>query len=65
MDSWYYREMGSRNKKTNKLNYYNVRVTEYKIEDCECKARLFRHYSPCKNMKRIKEKISHLAIRNE
>ena len=35
MSSWYYREMGSRNKKTGKLNYYNVRVTEHKIDDCD------------------------------
>ena len=33
MDSWYYREMGSRNKKTQKLSYYNVRVTDYVIDD--------------------------------
>ena len=36
MNSWYYREMGSRNKKTGKLNYYQVKVTDYKIDDCEC-----------------------------
>lgn len=54
--------MGSRNKKTNKLNYYNVRVTEHKIDDCECMARQFRPYSPCKHMKRLKEKLSHLSI---
>ena len=35
-NSWYYREMGSRNKKTGKLSYYQVRVTDYKIDDCEC-----------------------------
>ena len=62
MNSWYYREMGSRNKKTDKLNYYNVRVTEHKIDDCECMARQFRPYSPCKHMKRLKEKLSHLSI---
>ncbi len=59
---WYYREMGSRNKKTGKLSYYNVRVTEYKIDDCECKAREFSRYTPCKHMKRLKEKCSHLKI---
>jgi len=42
--SWYYREMGSRNKKTGKLSYYNVKVTDYKIVDCECPARSFRSY---------------------
>ena len=56
MSSWYYREMGSRNKKTGKLNYYNVRVTEHKIDDCECMARQFRPYSPLKHMKRLHEK---------
>ena len=34
-NSWYYREMGSRDKKGN-LKYYQVRVTDYKIDDCEC-----------------------------
>ena len=57
--SWYYREMGSRSKKTGKLSYYNVKVTDYKIVDCECKAREFRSYSPCKHMKRLHEKIGH------
>ncbi len=54
--------MGSRNKKTQKLSYYNVRVTDYKIDDCECMARQFRPHSPCKHMKRLKEKLSHLSI---
>ena len=57
--SWYYREMGSRDKKTGKLKYYNVKVTDYKIVDCECPARSFRSYSPCKHMKRLHEKIGH------
>jgi len=30
--SWYYREMGSRNKKTGKLSYYNVKVTDIKYQ---------------------------------
>ena len=60
--SWYYREMGSRNKKTGKLSYYQVKVTDYKIMDCECPARSFRSYTPCKHMKRLHEKLSHLAI---
>ena len=62
MNSWYYREMGSRNKKTGKLSYYQVKVTDYKIDDCECMARQFRPHSPCKHMKRLKEKLDHLAI---
>lgn len=57
--TWYYREMGSRNKKTGKLTYYNVKVTDYKIVDCECKAREFRPYSPCKHMKNLHKKIGH------
>ena len=59
-ESWYFREM--RNKKTGKLSYYNVKVTDHKIVDCECKAREFRPYSPCKHMKRLKEKLSHYDI---
>lgn len=54
--------MGSRNKKTGKLSYYDVTVTDYKISDCECKAREFRKFTPCKHMKRLNEKLTHLAI---
>ena len=54
--------MGSRNKKTNKLSYYNVTVIDYKISECECKAREFNRYSPCKHMKRLNEKLTHLKI---
>lgn len=59
---WQYREMGSRNKKTQKLKYYNVSVENWKIVDCECPAREFRRYSPCKHMKRLSEKMSNLTI---
>jgi hypothetical protein len=59
---WQYREMGSRNKKTNKLKYYNVSVENWKIVDCECPAREFRRYTPCKHMKRLSEKMSNLTI---
>jgi hypothetical protein len=62
MNQWNYREMGSRNKKTGKLNYYQVTVTDYKISDCSCPARGFRRYTPCKHMKRLNEKLSHLSI---
>lgn len=55
---WYYREMGSRDKKTGKLKYYNVKVKDYKIVDCECTGRQFRPYQPCKHMKRLSEKTS-------
>lgn len=54
--------MGSRNKKTGKLSYYNVTVTDWVITDCECKAREFHKYTPCKHMKRLKEKLIHLSI---
>ena len=59
---WQFREMGSRNKKSGKLSYYNVTVTDYRISDCECKAREFNRYTPCKHMKRLKEKLSHYEI---
>jgi len=54
--------MGSRNKKTGKLSYYNVKVTDYHISDCGCKAREFRAHTPCKHMKRLHEKLNHLSI---
>ena len=59
MASWKYREMGSRNKKTGKLSYYDVTVTDWKIVDCECKAREFRKFTPCKHMKRLNQKLGH------
>lgn len=59
--SWQYREMGSRDKK-GILKYYNVTVTDYKVTDCECAARTFRRYQPCKHMKRLQQKLSHLSI---
>jgi len=62
MNQWNYREMGSRNKKTGKLNYYQVTVTDYKISDCSCPARGFRRFTPCKHMKRLHEKLVHLSI---
>ena len=61
-ESWKFREMGSRSKKTGKLSYYDVTVTNWKISDCECKAREFNRYSPCKHMRRLKEKLSHYDI---
>jgi len=56
--SWKFREMGSRDKKTGKLSYYTVTVTDYRISNCECKARQFKPYLPCKHMKRLNEKVS-------
>jgi hypothetical protein len=62
METWYYREMGSRNKKTSKLSYYRVKVIDWKIVDCECHARQFRPFSPCKHMKHLQSKNSILSL---
>ena len=62
MDTWYYREMGSRYKKTGKLSYYRVKDSDHKIVDCECHARQFRPHSPCKHMKNLQSKNSILAL---
>ena len=59
---WHYREMGSRNKKTGKLSYYKITVTDYKITNCECPARDFRPFNACKHMIRLQEKLNHLTI---
>ena len=48
-ETWQYREMGSRDKKTKKLKYYIVRQ--------------FRRFSACKHMKRLQEKTGHLEIK--
>jgi hypothetical protein len=53
--------MGSRDKKGN-LKYYRVTVEDWKIINCECPAREFRRHTPCKHMKRLAEKQSHLTI---
>lgn len=57
--TWKYREMGSRNKKTGKLSYYSVTVTDWKVTNCECSARSFNRYTPCKHMKSIHQKLGH------
>jgi hypothetical protein len=56
---WQYKEMGSRDKNTGKLKYYRVTVEDWKIIDCECAAREFRRYTPCKHMKSINQKLGH------
>ena len=56
---WQYREMGSRDKKTGKLKYYNVTVEDWKIIDCECPARGFRRHTPFKHMITINKKLGH------
>ena len=58
---WQYREMGSRDKKGN-LKYYRVTVEDWKIIDCQCPGREFRRHTPCKHMKRLNEKLTHLTI---
>jgi len=53
-----YREMGSRNKKTGKLSYYTVtRTIPQNYFKCSCPAAMFRSYSECKHVKRLKEKL--------
>ena len=59
---WHYREMGSRNKKTGKLSYYNITVPDYKITNCECPSRDFHPFKACKHMIRLQEKLNHLTI---
>jgi hypothetical protein len=59
---WKYTEIGSRNKKTGKLKDYQVTVEDWKITDCQCEARMFRRFSPCKHMLNLKSKLSHLTI---
>lgn len=51
--------MGSRNKKTGKLSYYYVTLENGVISDCECPAKNYHPYSPCKHMKRLHEKLGH------
>ena len=59
IDKWTetYREMGSRDKKTGKLKYYNVVRTHDNRFSCECPAATFRRFQECKHIKRLKEKL--------
>jgi len=56
-----YREMGSRNKKTGKLNYYVVTRKHNNGVDnfeCSCPATSYRPWlAACKHIKRLKEKL--------
>jgi hypothetical protein len=56
---WFYRVMGSKDKKTNKMKYYRVKVKDHTITDCNCDARMFRRHQPCKHMKSINERLGH------
>jgi len=51
-----YREMGSRNKKTGKLNYYEIERQNGSYS-CACPAWTFRPYTDCKHIKRLREKL--------
>jgi len=51
-----YREMGSRNKKTGKLNYYEIERQNGSYS-CACPAWTFRPYADCKHIKRLREKL--------
>ena len=63
MSKYVYLEMGSRNKKTGKLPKYRVIVENNIISDCNCPARSFRKYSPCKHMLNLKPKLGpHISI---
>ena len=63
MEKWTqkFSEMGSRNKKTGKLNYYTVTRTHNNGVDyfeCSCPATDYRPYlKACKHIKRLKEKL--------
>jgi len=61
-NTWFYREMGSIDKKTGKHREYDVTVENYVITGCTCPARDFRRYSPCKHMKKIHEYCPHLKM---
>ena len=52
-----YREMGSRNKKTGKLNEYDVTIGKKNKGTCTCPAMAYRPYQECKHVKRLKEKL--------
>ena len=53
-----YREMGSRNKKTGRLNYYvierNVLTERF---TCDCPAFMYRRQGECKHIKNLKKKL--------
>ena len=56
-----YQEMGSRNKKTGKLNNYIVtRTHKHGVDsfECSCPATMYRPWlQACKHIKRLKEKL--------
>ena len=46
-----YRQMGSRNKKTGKLNYYTITSVDHKKFECECLGFVYR--KNCKHIKTV------------
>ena len=61
-NSWTYVVIGSRVKKTGKLNQYTVTVKDEIITNCTCPAREFRRHSPCKHMKFTQKHTPHLKL---
>jgi hypothetical protein len=53
-----YIEMGSRDKKTNKLKYYKVTSFNHKRFSCSCPSYEFGRGSECKHIKNLKRKLS-------
>ena len=53
-----YRETGSRNKKTGKLNEYDVTIGKKNKGTCTCPAMTYRPYQECKHVKNLKRKLS-------
>lgn len=51
--------MGSTIKKTGKTPWYKVKLMGGRLVDCDCPARGFRKYSPCKHMKLLSERLGH------
>ena len=52
-----YRETGSRNKKTGKLNEYDVTIGKNNKGTCTCLAMTYRPYQECKHVKNLKRKL--------
>ena len=63
MSKYVYLEMGSASKKTGKFPKYKVIVENEKITNCNCPARDFKKYTPCKHMKNLLTKLGkHITI---
>ncbi len=62
MSDWMERLVKKYSVPTNDTTDKRGMLKDFKITDCECPAREFRSYTPCKHMKRLNEKLTHLAI---